>query len=49
MRKKTNPIAKKLRSLLFRHKVLKSKKLYNRNEEKLNTLKVATKNYDEDN
>jgi len=47
MQKTRNPIAKKLRSLLFRSKVIKSKKLYNRNEEKLYTLKVATKNYDE--
>jgi hypothetical protein len=47
MRKKRNPIAEKLRSLLFKSKVVKSKKLYNRNEEKLYTLKVATKNYDE--
>ena len=32
--------------LLFKPKVVQSKKLYNRNEEKLYTLKVATKNYD---
>jgi len=43
-----NPIAKMLLAgrLLFKPKVVQSKKLYNRNEEKLYTLKVATKNYD---
>jgi len=43
-----NPIKRilSLGHLLFRPRVVQSKKLYNRNEEKLYTLKVATKDYD---
>ena len=35
------------RTFTVKPRVIQSKKLYNRNEEKLYTLKVATKNYDE--
>ena len=42
IKNKSNPIAKKVRSRTYRPQVVQSKKLYNRKEEKLNTLKVAT-------
>ena len=39
--KKPNPIAKEVRSRRFKSQVVQSKKLYNRKEEKINTLKAA--------
>ena len=41
MSKKSNPIAKKVRSRRFRPKVIQSGKLYNRKKERMNTLKAA--------
>jgi hypothetical protein len=41
-KKRPNPIAKIVRSRTYRSQVVQSKKLYNRKEEKINALKVAT-------
>ncbi len=40
-KKRSNPIAKIVRSRTYRSQVVQSKKLYNRKEEKINALKAA--------
>lgn len=42
IKKKPNPIAKEVRSRKYKPRVVQLKTLYNRKQEKLNTLKVAT-------
>jgi len=42
----SNPIAKIVRSSFFSHKVVQSKKLYNRKKERIDTLKAAAKKYE---
>jgi len=44
IKKKPNPVAKKVRSRTYRLQVVQSKKLYNRKKEKLYTLKAAAIN-----
>jgi hypothetical protein len=41
IKKKFNPVAKEVRSRKFKSQVVQSKKLYNRKEEKINTLNAA--------
>ena len=41
IKKKPNPIAKKVRSRTYKPQVVQSKKLYNRKKEKFYTLKAA--------
>lgn len=41
IKKKSNPIAKKVRSRNYRPQVVQSAKLYNRKKEKKNILKAA--------